>query len=192
MPKIFEPIICNQLSAFFEDIFSKFECGFRKGYSTQYCLLRMLESWQEVIDKNKKGFDYLSHDLLIAKLHAYGLDLLSLKLLQDYLSNRWHRTKVDSKFSSWKKIFSEVTQGSILGPILFDIFICHMFLFLQETQFTGYADDNTPFVVRDNTPDVISALEDIGEKLLIWFSDNQMKLNTDKCHLLLNRQTRTF
>ena len=50
-----------------------------------------------------------------------------------------------------------------------------MFLFLQETQFTGYADDNTPFVVRDNTPDVISTLEDIGEKLLIWFSDNHIK-----------------
>ena len=67
-----------------------------------------------------------------------------------------------------------------------------MFLFLHETQFTGYADDNTPFVVRDNIPDVISALEEIGEKLLIWFSGNQMKLNSDKCHLLLNTQEQNF
>ena len=67
-----------------------------------------------------------------------------------------------------------------------------MFLFSHEAQFTGYADDNTPFVVRDNIPDVISALEEIGEKLLIWFSDNQMKLNTDKCHLLLNTQDQNF
>ena len=67
-----------------------------------------------------------------------------------------------------------------------------MFLFLHEAQFTGYADDNTPFVVRDNIPDVISALEKTGEKRLIWFSDNQMKLNTDKCYLLLNTQDRNF
>ena len=79
--KIFERIICNQLSAFFEEIFSKFQCGFRKGYSTQHCLLMMLESWKEAVDKNKafgtlmtdlsKAFDCLSHDLLIAKLHSY-------------------------------------------------------------------------------------------------------------------------
>ena len=66
------------------------------------------------------------------------------------------------------------------------------FCFLHEAQFTGYADDSTPFVVRDNIPDVISALEETGEKLLIWFSDNQMKLNTDKCHLLLNTKIGNF
>ena len=123
---------------------------------------------------------------MIAKLHTYGTNLSSLKLLQDYLSNRWQRAKVDSKFSSWKKIISGVPQGSILVPILFNIFICDMFLFLHVTLFIGYSDDNTPFVVRENVPDVISALEEIGQKRLIWFSENQMKLNTDKCQLSEN------
>ena len=66
--------------------------------------------------------------------------------------------------------------------------MCDMFLISEGTCFTGYADDNTPFVVRDNTADVIRALEEIGESLLNWFSNNEMKLNTDKCHLLLNSQ----
>ena len=63
-----------------------------------------------------------------------------------------------------------------------------MFLILKATYFTGYADDNTPFVVRNNIADVIKALEEIGENLLNWFSNNDMKLNTDKYHLLLNSQ----
>ena len=63
-----------------------------------------------------------------------------------------------------------------------------MFLILNTTYFTGFADDNTPFVVRDNIADVIKALEEIGENLVNWFSNNEMNLNTYKCHLLLNSQ----
>ena len=161
---------------------------FRKGYGTQHCLLLMLEIWKGATDNNKASGDCLSHDLLIAKLHAYGIDIDSLNILQDYLSNRKQRTKVDSFYSSWEAILSGVPQGSILGPLLFNIFMCDMFLILKGTYFTGYADDNTPFVVRDNIVDVIKALEEIGESLVNWFSNNEMKLNTDKCHLLLNSQ----
>ena len=66
--------------------------------------------------------------------------------------------------------------------------MCDMCLILKITNFTGYADDNTPFVVRENTTNVIKSLENIGENLIKWFSDNQMKLSTDKCDVLLNSQ----
>ena len=158
----------------------------------------MLIIWNGATDNNKvfgawltdllKAFDYLSHDLLIAKLHAYGLDIDSVNLLQNYLGNRNQRTKADTFYSSWEAIFSGVPQGSILGPFLFNIFMCDMFLILKATYFTGYANDNTPFAVRDNTTDIKKALKEIGENLLSWLLNNEMKLNTDKCRLLLNSQ----
>ena len=104
------------------------------------------------------------------------------------ISNRKQRTKLDSFYSSWKAILSGVPQGSILGPLVFNIFMFSMFLILKGTYFTGYADDNTPFVVRYNITDVIKALEELGESLVNWFTNNEMKLNPDKCHLLLNSQ----
>ena len=81
-----------------------------------------------------------------------------------------------------------IPQGPLLGALLFNVFMCDKFLILSITYFTGFADDNTPFVVRDNIADVIKALEEIGENLVNWFSNNEMNLNTYKCHLILNSQ----
>ena len=127
------------------------------------------------------AFDCLSHDPLISN----GLDIDSLNILQDYLSNRKKRTKVDSVHSPWEAILSRVPQGSVFGPLLFNTFICDMFLILKTTYYSSYADDNTPFAVRDN----IKALEEIGENLVSWFLNKSQLSN--KCHLLLNSQERT-
>ena len=87
----------KQISKFFENIFSKNQCGFRKGHSTQQCLLAMLEKWKRSLDSYKafgalltdlsKAFDYLNHELLIVKLNAYGFSLPALRLIHDYLSH---------------------------------------------------------------------------------------------------------
>ena len=88
----------------------------------------MLEIWKGAADNNQafsalltdllKAFNCLSHDLLITKLHANRLDINSLNILQDYLSNRKQRTKVDSFYTFWEAILSGVPQGSMLGPLL--------------------------------------------------------------------------
>ena len=76
-----------------------------------------------------KAFDCLLHDLLIAKLHAYGSDMPSSRLVSSYLSNRNQRVKINDKFSSEEEIIFGVPQGSIVGPLLFNTFLCDLFLF---------------------------------------------------------------
>ena len=111
LSKIFEKILFEQMSVFFGKFLSSQQCGFRKGYSTQHCLLNLLEKWNNCVDKGKvfgalltdlsKAFDCLDHELLIAKLNAYGFNLPALRLIHDYLSNRKQRTKIDDNYSSW-------------------------------------------------------------------------------------------
>ena len=112
LSKIYEGLLFKQISEFFEPIVSKFQCGFRKGYSAQHCLLAMLEKWKMAVDNKRnfvalltdlsKALDCLPHDLLPAKLNAYGFSLPALRLVQSYLSNRKQRTKINSEFSPWE------------------------------------------------------------------------------------------
>ena len=114
LPKIFEKCMFEQMPQFFENIFLKYQCGFRKGFSTQQYLLAMLEKWKRSVDKSQmfgalltdlsKIFDCLDHELLIAKLNAYGFSLTALKLVHNYLSNRKQWTKINSTYSSLLEI----------------------------------------------------------------------------------------
>ena len=185
--KIFERCMFRQISSFMDSYLSNEQCGFRKGYSPQYCLLVMLEKWKNAVDKGKwfgalltdlpKALDCLSHKMLVAKLHAYGFDFSALKRIQSYLSNRKQKTKINATYSSWEEILFVVPQGSILGPLLFIIFLFDLFWIMYETDFTSYADDNTPYVLGDNIYDVIKSLEDDSINLFKCFLDNQMKAN---------------
>ena len=114
----------------------------------------MIEKWRKSLDEGgalgglltdlSKAFDCLTHELLIAKLHAYGVDIPSLKLLHSYLTKRKQRVKLNGTYSSWLEIIFGVPQGSILGPLLFNIFLCDLFQFFPDLNITNYADDNTP------------------------------------------------
>ena len=138
-----------QMSAFFDNIFSNQKCGFRKRYSTQHCLLVMLETWKSSVDKGKffgalltdlsKAFDCLHHELLTAKLNAYGFSLPALRLINDYLSNRKQRTKIENTYSAWLDIMFMVPQGSILGPLLFNVFLADLFFTVNEIDIPSYS-----------------------------------------------------
>ena len=131
--KIYETCLYNELSNYFEDIFSDYQFGFRKGISAQQCLIILIETWKKHIDNKEsfgalltdlsKAFDCVNHELLIAKLHAYGLDNSSLRLIHSYLNNRQQRVRIDNDFSTWSDIKDGVSQGSILGHLFFSIYI---------------------------------------------------------------------
>ena len=196
LSKIYERCMHDQLSKYFDKILSKFQFGFRKGFSTQQCLLAMIEKLRKSLDKGgasaalltdlSKAFDCLPHDLLIAKLHAYGIEEVSLNFIFSYLKNRKQRVRINNTYSKWMDILFGVPQGSILGPLLFNIFLCDLFLFVQDIHVASYADDNTPLSTGPKVQNVLAELENVAEILLKWFKDNQMKANPDKYHLLVN------
>ena len=111
-----------------------------------------------------KAFDCLCHDLVIAKLHTYGLDIFSLNLLQDYLSNRLQSLK-ETSFLVHENTIYLGHHKAILRPLLLNIFMYDMFI-SKAVYFTGYADDNTPFAIADNIKDVIRSSEEAGENLI--------------------------
>ena len=90
-----------------------------------------------------KAFDCLDHELLIAKLNAYGFSRSALLFVHSYLDNRKQRVKVNGSFSTWTKTSLGVPQGSVLGPLLFNIYLNDLFLFMEETEVCNYADDTT-------------------------------------------------
>ena len=164
---------------------SKYQCGFRKGYNAQHCLLAMIEKWEKAVDNGNvfgalltdlcKAFDCLSHDLIIAKLNSCGFYLTALSLIHNYLTKQKQRTKINQSYSSWEDILSGVLQDSILGPVLFKIFLSDLFLIADNVNIVNYAGDNTIYKEHENTDDLITSSQDATAKLFELFSDDQIR-----------------
>ena len=183
--KIYERFFFKQISEYFEQFLSKYQCGFRKGFSAKHSLLSVLEKWKSAVDKKKlfgplltdlsKAFDCLSYDLLTAKLNPYGFSMAALTQVRNYLSNRKQRTMINTEKSSWGEILFGVPRGSILGPLLFNIFLSDLFLIMNSTELASYADDNTPYSVGNSIEELIVKPKNLSKTLFRWFNGNQMK-----------------
>ena len=133
-----------------------------------------------------KAFDCLYHDLLIEKLNAYGFSLPALRLIHNYLLNRKQRTRINNSYNTWMEIAFGVPQGSILGPFLFNIFLVDLFFIVNSMDNANYVDGNTPYATANDIDSLIVSFEKASKSLFTWFDNNLMKINADKCHLLVS------
>lgn len=194
LSKVFERTMYEQKYSYMLPFLSKFLTGFREGHSTQHSLLIMIEKWKTALDKGQyivaifmdlsKAFDTINHFLLLAKLKAYGYSDNALKYMYSYLIGRKQRCQVNGKYSEWECLEVGVPQGSILGPLLFNIFINDLLLSLNYCSLSNYADDNVLYAISPSLEDAKRALHSDFEKTCIWFYENSMMLNPGKCHYM--------
>ena len=133
-----------------------------------------------------KAFNYLHHAVLIAKLDVYGSHIKSVKLIQQYISNKKQRVKVGNAYSSWKETFYDIPQRSILGPLIFNILLCDLFYFLAGVAVASCADDTIAYSANKTNDLGIKELEHFFGVFFKWFDFNYMKINTGKSHILFS------
>ena len=193
--KLYESSMDDQLSAYFSGVLNDFVNAFRMGYSCQSLLVKAIDDWKCAVDNNditgvlsmdlSKAFDCLPHSLLIAKLSAYGISDDSCQLVGSYLSSRKQRVKIGQHRSSWSTISKGVPQGSILGPLLFNIFINDIFHFIEHCKMYNYADDNTMSLSAPSLNEVKGKLQNDTHNAIQWFIDNGMVPNPSKFQFMV-------
>ena len=195
--KIFEKILLKQLYNYFDNmnLFSNSQNGFRKGKSTvtaiNQLLLRIVQGFEDgdyvacLFCDLSKAFDCVNHDLLIEKLQCYGIRDKSLALLASYLSNRKQIVTYNGKSAKELFIRDGVPQGSVLGPLLFLIYVNDLPDFIQNANFVIFADDTT-FVQKDgNLDELLRNIDKVSNQVYQWFESNKLTLNQNKTKKLI-------
>ena len=180
----------SYLNEYLDDVFNPFLAVFRKGYGCQTTLLHLLEDWRSALDKHEyvaailmdlsKAFDCLLRNLLLAKLQAYGVSSDAVKLIDSYLNDRSQQIRMGSNTSAWETLTKGVPQSSILGPLLFNVFINDIFYIIENCSLYNYADDNTLAYINKKLEVLHQILVTEGLSLVQWFENNFMKANPDK------------
>ena len=200
--KVIEKIIYTQLSLYFESnkLFSDSQYGFRPNHSTEQATLELTDRIISAMDNNdvpigifldlSKAFDTIDHAILLSKLEHYGVDGIPLQLVKSYLTNRKQYVKINEVNSNLLPINTGVPQGSILGPLLFIIYINDFARASSIFDFICYADDTTLFSTLNNlvnaqniNPDIIinKELAQINE----WLEINKLSLNVTKTKFMV-------
>ena len=171
--------------------------GFRKKFSTNHALISIVEQIRVNLDKKKytcgvfvdleKAFDTVNHKILLTKLNHYGINGISNSWLTSYLSDRTQSVSLDGEKSDILKISCGVPQGSILGPLLFLIYINDMHCALKESTVHHFADD-TNLLYSHKDPDHIKKVMNKELKALYeWLCANRLSLNVSKTEFLVFR-----
>ena len=164
--------------------------GFPRGHSCCSALLKLTDDWRLALDKKKdvgvvaidlsKAFDSICNNLLFAKLKAYGVHDSAMQLIQSYLSGRLQRVKCNGNVSDWLPIRCGVPQGSLLGPLLFNIFVNDVNYSAGTSSLRPYADDTTQYVAQECPAILESTLNQDIMNLTHWFTANYLQVNASK------------
>ena len=193
--KIYERYIHNSLIPYINKCLSEFVAAYRKSYSSSHFLIRLVENWKKELDNKKhigailidlsKAFDCIPHELLIAKMDVHGFSENALTLFFSYLKRRKQSVQINNTYSTFQLLLCFVQQGSILVPILFNLFINDLFMYIKNSDRHNFADDNTIFCVLSLLNGLISELEKEGNIATQWFRDNSMIIDPEKFHAII-------
>ena len=206
LSKVFEKVVYNQVYEYFtlHKLFYKSQYGFRKGHSTELACLELLDRVFEQLDEGKlpiaifidlsKAFDTLDHEILLTKLQYYGIQDIALKWFSSYLSNRSQYVNIEDISSDKVHVSTGVPQGSILGPLLFIIYMNDIQNASLLFEAILYADDTnliSPLsVFRTQSADISLTSENLNKELSLifdWFSVNKLSLNPKKtCFMIFH------
>ena len=169
--KVFESLVFSQVYRFLmqQNILNEIQSGFRTGYCTQDVLLKVVDDWRRSLDKGEivgsifvdlsKAFDSIYHSLLLKKLSRYGLRGKVLEWFQDYLNGRKQRIVYGEEVSEWSDVTAGVPQGSVLGPLLFSIFINDLPNYISDCKMMLYADDTTMYYSHSSVERLMEVLD---------------------------------
>ena len=132
-----------------------------------------------------KAFDCIPHDLLVAKLHAYGFSMDAITFIYSYMKRRKQGVKINVTESLFKILLSEVPQAAILGLILCNIFVNDLLFFINETKPANFADDNMINAAKRDLIKLLRLIEKEIEVAIKWFSDNNMIVNPKKFQAII-------
>lgn len=195
--KIFEKVFYRKLYDHFQQnqLLTQSQFGFRTGAGTEHALLKFVDDVLEYFDENKftvatfmdlsKAFDCVNHDMLIKKLKHYGVPTSAINWIQSYLSNREHFVVWNQTQSPTLTLNIGVPQGSILGPLLFLIYINDIIHASDNLTFVLYADDTTVYAADKSLENAITTMNAELQKVSAWFDANKLTLNVDKTQVMM-------
>ena len=201
--KILERIMYNRLLSFINrhDILYKFQFGFREKYSTNLALITLIDKIASALNNGdtvlgvfldfSKAFDCVNHSILLEKLEFYGIRGVSYDWFASYLSNREQYVCYDGVSSEYGNISCGVPQGSILGPILFLLYINDIVNVSSTLFLILFADDTNAFISGKNITEIFTKMNSELRKLVIWLDVNKLRLNAKKTHFILFSPSKT-
>jgi hypothetical protein len=193
--KVFERLLSNDITTFFSrnKLFCINQHGFRANFSCETAIQTILDNWKSLLDENKfilaifidfkKAFDLIDPFLLFLKLFHYGFDFSSLCLIRNYFENRFQKTRISKSYSNLDAILLGVPQGSILGPLLFLIFINDLSL-ISKLFSVLFADDTTLSDSHTSLDQLISNFKIEFAKVFEWCTYNRLYINWSKTKIM--------